>query len=153
MSADDAEAIARVIVDDFSDLVEVAKRHADRTRSTFAINRQHATTLIAGRILSYLASHREAEPVARQWQHHDPIFGNIVWREKQCWNGHRSEVSRELYTAPPSPAPAQASEVERLREVLSRLHGIATAELRNTSHLLSSPPQSSAALNGGRTDE
>ncbi len=40
----------------------------------------------------------DAEPVARQWQHHDPISGHVVWREKQFWNGHRSEVSRELYT-------------------------------------------------------
>lgn len=38
--------------------------------------------------------------VAEQWKHHDPISGNVVWREQQFWNGHRSTEQRALYTSP-----------------------------------------------------
>ena len=43
-----------------------------------------------------------SEPVAYQYAH--PYFGGAkIWREEQRWNGHTSDESRALYTAPPIP--------------------------------------------------
>lgn len=110
MTTTGAEAIARII--------EAEIDHDIKGNIAWANGKRAATA-----ILTYLASRREAEPVA--WRYRSSINGKFgkwtVQKNRPHWfKPEMIGVELEpLYTAPPSPIPAPAGEVERLRGALN----------------------------------
>jgi len=157
----DAEAIARIIDPDVfcfhKSMIEAGLKDglsADEARATADRCTAHSippAVVKAERILSYLASRREAqEPVA--WRVTYADGGTVYLHHKPTGDSGVYECT-PLYTAPPSPAPA--GEVERLRKALAfyanpeiykpHPHGPAF-DRRDLSDV------ARAALNGGRSN-
>lgn len=102
--------VSRQAVDETLAIIDHLSRQPSRTEELTANISEQAQRVgarfvpSAEKIETYEAARAarqpEAEPVAWQWKHHDPISGNVVWREQQFWNGHRSTEQRALYTSP-----------------------------------------------------